>query len=46
MGTARAGSALTVSRNPVGAGSTFEGFAAASFALPSGTVKRLKASYS
>ncbi len=27
-------------------GSTFEGFAAGSFALPSGTVKRPKASHS
>ncbi|MFE6984121.1 hypothetical protein [Streptomyces griseus] len=36
----------TVSRNLVGPSSTFEGFAAASFALPSGTVKTLKASYS
>ncbi|NEB40176.1 hypothetical protein [Streptomyces sp. SID14515] len=36
----------TVSGNLVGPSSTFEGFAAASFALPSGTVKTLKASYS
>ncbi|MFI1226949.1 MULTISPECIES: hypothetical protein [unclassified Streptomyces] len=35
-----------VSRNLVGPGGTFEGFASASFALPSGTVKTLKATYS
>ncbi|MEV7904626.1 hypothetical protein [Streptomyces anulatus] len=36
----------TVHRDLVGPSSGFEGFASASFALPSGTVKTLKASYS
>ncbi|MFH9748273.1 hypothetical protein ACH4MN_28025 [Streptomyces anulatus] len=36
----------TVHRNLVGPGSEFEGFASASFALPSGTVKAFKAPYS